>query len=67
MSKITLHIEGMTCAHCLNAVNSALHAVPDATVESVQMGRAVVEAPSAEPLVAAVREAGYRATPVVSE
>ena len=65
MTKVTLHIEGMTCSHCLNAVSRALNAVPGAVVESVQMGRAEVEVPTAsdsEKLVAAVSDAGYPAT-----
>lgn len=67
MSTVTLHIEGMSCSHCLNAVNKALSAVPGAQIESVQMGRAVVatapEGPSAQELAAAVTRAGYPATP----
>ena len=65
MSDLTLHIEGMSCAHCLNAVNSALHAVPGVTVKRVQMGRADLTVPenvSGAELVRAVAEAGYRAT-----
>ncbi len=67
MSKtVTLHIEGMSCGHCLKAVNQALHAVPGAHVVSVQIGRAVVETgddgPSEDALVAAVDAAGYNAT-----
>lgn len=66
MSKVTLHIEGMSCGHCLNAVNQAIGKVPGARIESVQIGRAVVETgpdgPSAEVLAAAVARAGYRAT-----
>ena len=66
MSKVTLQIEGMSCGHCLNAVNQAIGTVPGARIESVQIGRAVVETgpdgPSAEVLAAAVTRAGYRAT-----
>ncbi|MES2305417.1 MAG: cation transporter [Gemmatimonadota bacterium] len=70
MSTVTLHIEGMSCGHCLNAVNKALGSVPGATIQSVQIGRAVIESPaggpSAEELAAAVTRAGYRATAAVS-
>ena len=70
MSTITLHIEGMSCGHCLNAVHKALGAIAGAKVESVQIGRAVIESapggPTAEALAAAVTRAGYRATPAVS-
>lgn len=65
---VTLHIEGMSCGHCLKAVNQALHAVEGANVVSVQIGRAVVETgddgPTEDALVAAVDAAGYNATPV---
>ena len=67
MSRVTLHIDGMSCGHCLKAVNQALSGVPGASVVSVQIGRAVVETgpsgPSPDQLVAAVDEAGYNATP----
>lgn len=67
MPEVILHIEGMSCGHCLKAVNQALHSVPGAKVVSVQIGRAVVETapggPSADRLAAAVDEAGYNATP----
>lgn len=70
MSTITLHIEGMSCGHCLNAVNKALSTVPGARVVSVQIGRAVIESdaggPTAAELAAAVTRAGYRATPSAS-
>src|SRR5262249_1574126 len=63
MLDVTLHIEGMSCGHCLNAVNGALNSVPGARVISVQQGRATVQVPSADvtaTLVAAVERAGYR-------
>ncbi|MEO5799660.1 MAG: copper chaperone [Gemmatimonadales bacterium] len=70
MSTVTLHIEGMSCSHCLNAVNKALGSIAGATVQSVQIGRAVIESgpggPTPDALAAAVTSAGYRATPVVS-
>lgn len=62
MKKLVLHIEGMSCGHCLNAVNQALTAVPGAEVESVRIGRAEVRLPNTVPsddLVTAVEEAGY--------
>jgi copper chaperone CopZ len=70
MPAITLHIEGMTCGHCLNAVSRALHSVTGVEVKSVQIGRAEVEVPSGpavDRVVAAVAEAGYRATAVARE
>src|SRR3954469_14557094 len=66
MKDLTLHIEGMSCGHCLNAVNRALGSLPGVQVESVQMGRAALRydetrtTPGA--VAAAVADAGYRAT-----
>ena len=66
MQRATLHIEGMSCGHCLNAVNRALGSLPGVTIESVQMGRAEVtydeRTTSPQVLEAAVADAGYRAT-----
>lgn len=66
MQRTTLHIEGMSCGHCLNAVNRALAAVPGVEIESVQIGRAEVRyderATTPRALEAAVTDAGYRAT-----
>lgn len=62
----TLRIEGMSCNHCLSAVESALKAVPgvqDATV-NLNEGTAIIthnESIALSDLVAAVDEAGYRA------
>lgn len=65
MQELTLHIEGMSCGHCLNAVNQALARLPGVELESVQIGRAQVQYDPAltDParLVAAVEVAGYRA------
>lgn len=63
MSKHTLFIEGMACAHCLNAVNRAIAGVPGVRLVSVAVGRALVEC-DPEQLVAvtvALDHAGYRA------
>lgn len=66
MRQATLHIEGMSCGHCLNAVNRALGAVPGVTIEAVRIGRADVsyDETTTRPadLETAVAEAGYRAT-----
>jgi copper chaperone CopZ len=66
MQHATLHIEGMSCGHCLNAVNRALRAIPGVEVESVQIGRADLRyderTTSPASLEAAVTDAGYRAT-----
>lgn len=68
MRRTTLHITGMSCGHCLNAVSRALNSRPDIHVESVQMGRAVVsyEEATIDPpgIENALAEAGYTATAV---
>ena len=67
MARIVLHIEGMSCGHCLNAVSQALAAAPGVSVETVRIGRAELaydeRVTSAEGVAAAVAKAGYRATP----
>jgi copper chaperone CopZ len=66
MRDLTLFIEGMSCGHCLNAVNKALASVPGVEIESVSIGRADVRyderviAPGL--IVEAVSGAGYRTT-----
>ncbi len=66
MRVVSLHIEGMSCGHCLNAVNRALSALPGVTLESVQIGRASLHYDesviSPESIREAVSDAGYRAT-----
>jgi Cu+-exporting ATPase len=66
MRQAALHIEGMSCGHCLNAVNRALSAVPGVRIDAIRLGRADVsyDERTTDPsqLEAAVAEAGYRAT-----
>lgn len=63
MAEVTLHIEGMSCGHCLNAVRRALADIEGTTIRTVQIGRAEVDAEApADVLVAAIEQAGYRAT-----
>ena len=63
---IHIDIIGMTCAHCVNAVKTALAAVDgvEEVVEvSLDTGRATVRGSAdKEALVAAVKEAGYTAS-----
>ena len=66
MRQLTLHITGMTCGHCLHAVNQALVVHPGVRLESLRMGRAelsydeALTTPSA--IETAVADAGYTAT-----
>ncbi len=66
MKPLTLHIEGMSCGHCLNAVNKALGALDGVAIDSVKIGRADLhfdpERISAPEIAAAVSAEGYRAT-----
>jgi copper chaperone CopZ len=66
MRNLTLHIEGMSCGHCLNAVSSALAGLPGVEVDSVRIGRADLryDERAIEPsrIAEAVAGAGYRAT-----
>ena len=61
-----LTIEGMSCDHCVRAVREALEKAPSVTVESVELGRAVVyyddEATGPDDLAERVEDAGYRVT-----
>ncbi|HJR49826.1 MAG TPA: heavy-metal-associated domain-containing protein [Gemmatimonadales bacterium] len=65
MRQATLHIEGMSCGHCLTAVNRALSAVPGVRIDAVRIGRAEVSyddtTTTPSDLESAVAEAGYRA------
>ena len=67
MTPITLHISGMSCGHCLNAVKNALSRAEGVALKSVQMGRAELEydpaITSPEKIAGAVADAGYDAVP----
>lgn len=70
MENLILHIEGMSCGHCLNAVNKALSGLPGVAIDSVKIGRAELHfdpaSVSAADIAAAVSAEGYRATPAPS-
>jgi copper chaperone len=65
MKDLMLSIEGMSCGHCLNAVNKALSKISGVQVDSVQMGRAQLRYDEAlispEAITGAIRDAGYAA------
>ena len=68
MKDIALAIGGMSCGHCLNAVNQALATVPDIEVRSVRIGRAELRLPdagSSELAKAAIEKAGYKVEAVL--
>lgn len=66
MRHITLNITGMSCGHCLNAVNQALGRLAGVQIDSVRMGRAdlqydeTVTDPAA--ITRAIADAGYQAS-----
>jgi len=66
MRQTTLHIEGMSCGHCVDAVNRALSVIPGVRIDAIRIGRAELsyDESSTGPsqLEAAVADAGYRAT-----
>ena len=66
MRHLTLHITGMSCGHCLHAVNEALVAHPGVHLESLRMGRAEIEydeeLTTPADIEAAIADAGYDAT-----
>ncbi len=67
MTRVTLQIDGMSCGHCLNAVNQALRNIAGVEVKQVQMGRADLDVAGPEQTAAAeqaVEAAGYHATVV---
>jgi len=70
MKSMVLHIEAMSCGHCLNAVNQAIAKVPSARPITVQIGRALIEydenTTTPRDIAEAVRSAGYPAIPVES-
>jgi copper chaperone len=42
METVKIGISGMSCGHCVTAVQKALAAVPGVTVEGVQIGSATI-------------------------
>ena len=60
-----LHVKGMTCSHCENAVKSALTELGCASVH-VDLSTGIVNAESEKPIaadaiIAAIEEEGYEA------
>jgi copper chaperone len=62
---VELTIQGMSCGHCVKAVQSALASVPGIGVKDVRIGTATVETDgtpaSIEAIKAALDDAGYAA------
>lgn len=68
MTELSMQISGMSCGHCVQAVKSALTAIPGVEVDSVSIGSATVHfdetAVQADRLKQAVEEEGYAVTAV---
>lgn len=58
-----VHIEGMSCSHCIDAVEGELKQIDGLTVEEVGIGRARVRYDASEvspnAIESAIDEAGY--------
>jgi copper chaperone len=66
MRHITLNITGMSCGHCLNAVNQALGRLNGVEIDSVRIGRADLRYDEAlispDAITRAIADAGYQAS-----
>jgi copper chaperone len=62
-TKVDYHIEGMSCRHCIDAVEGELKQIDGLTVEEVGIGRARVRYDGTDvspaDIEAAIDEAGY--------
>ena len=67
MDLVQLTIEGMTCEHCVRAVEQRLARTPGVEVERVEVGAAVIRldrgATSVEAVEDAIADEGYTAYP----
>ena len=63
MDRIKLKIDGMSCGHCVSAVDKALKGVDGVQVEQVAVGSATVSydpaTTSTEKITKAIEEEGY--------
>ncbi len=57
MEQTTLKIEGMTCHHCVHAVQTRLSKMAGVKVDEVKIGSAVIERDPAVATMAAIAEA----------
>ena len=65
MQTVSLEVSGMSCGHCVAAVEKALKSVNGVDVTKVEVGKATVsldpEIASVEEVLEAVEDAGYEA------
>jgi len=66
MAETTVKIEGMSCQHCVMAVNKALGGVPGVVESAVRIGSATVQYDDVKTqqkdIEAAIEKAGYKVT-----
>jgi copper chaperone CopZ len=71
MRRVTVHITGMSCGHCLHAVTDALASQPGIHLDSLRIGRAVVryddQVTSPAKIESLIAEAGYSAAAAGSD
>jgi copper chaperone len=64
MQTLTIHIEGMTCNHCVMHVKKELSKIPRIIIDDVQIGSAIMQfdesTTTQEDLSRAIEEAGYK-------
>lgn len=58
---MTLKIDGMHCGACVRRVTMTLEKTPGVSVGAVAIGSATIEAADPEPVLAALKKAGYPA------
>ncbi len=65
MERVTLAVDGMSCGHCVKAVDAALKSVEGVEVERVALGSATVAYDPSKvtmgAIIDAVMDAGYEA------
>ena len=70
MTSLNLTIDGMTCGHCVMAVQKALRALDGVEVGQVQVGSAQLQFDpakrSVEDILEAVRDQGYQPHPALT-
>jgi copper chaperone len=65
MKQVQLEVAGMSCGHCVHAVQEALAGVDGVKVDQVSIGKATVSVEEGVPvgaLIDAVADAGYEAS-----
>lgn len=70
MTSLQLTIDGMSCGHCVMAVQKALRALDGVDVQQVQIGSASLQFDPAKrttnDILEAVRDAGYEPHPAAN-